>query len=91
MTRCLRLVAFDVDENQPEIVLPLANGLAETLPGAPTAVYHPDGIDVIDDISQIAFRPAIPQQVRNEINKYFQERLFRSFGSIRVVGEVDRH
>jgi hypothetical protein len=65
VTRCLKLAAFDVDENQPKIVLPLANGLAGTLPGAPTAVFHPDGIDVIDDTSQIDFRPSIPQKVRD--------------------------
>ena len=85
MTSCLKLVAFDTEEAQPSIVLPLSGTLNDALPGAPTAFLHQDGIDVVDDTSTIVYRPAVPHQIREEINAYFKDNPFRSFGSVRII------
>lgn len=86
INRCLRLIAYDTNEGQPQIVLPVADTLQRALPGAPCALLHPAGIVVIDDTSQITYSDGIAPQVRNQISAYFGQNLFRSFGSLRIFG-----
>lgn len=88
IARCLELITYDVPENQPGIVLPIADDLDTALPGAPTAFLHPDRFAVIDDTLQVAFAPGVPQAVQTEINAYFKGKVFRSFGSIQMVGRA---
>lgn len=85
VSHCLKLITYDTDEAQPTIVLPLSDALNEALPGAPTALLHEDGIDVIDDTSKISYRPAVSPQIQNAINTYFKDNLFKSFGSVRII------
>jgi hypothetical protein len=85
VAECLTLVTYDTDEAQPTIALPVASTLNDALPGAPTALVHADGIDIIDDTSKISFRSSVPQQVRSEIMAYFQGSPFKSFGSVRII------
>lgn len=90
IANCLVLIAYDVDDNEPGIVLPVPNpepGAIETaLPGAPTAFLHPDGHVEVDDTSQITFAAHIPDPIRSEVNTYFAQRIFKSFGCIRIIG-----
>jgi len=86
IARCLKLIAFDTDESQAQIVIPVSASLADALPGAPRALLHPAGFDVVDDVTAIAYPETVAPAIRKEISSYFAENLFRSFGSVRAIG-----
>jgi hypothetical protein len=86
ITRCLELVTYDVPENRPGIVLPIFDDLNTALPGAPMAFIVQDRFSVIDDTSRLTFAGGVPEPIRAEINAYFENRPFRSFGSIQMFG-----
>ena len=83
---CLELSRMTSLRIQTGIVLPLSNDLNKVLPGAPTAFLHPDRFAVIDNTRQIPFGQGVPEQIQTEINTYFNQRGFRSFGSIQMIG-----
>jgi hypothetical protein len=85
-TQCLELITYEVQGPQPDIVLPISNDLNTALPGAPIAFL--DRSAAIDDTWQIAFAPGVPEQVRTEVNTYFRQSAFRSFGSIQMPGRA---
>jgi hypothetical protein len=85
VSHCLHLVTYDTDESQSAIAIPLPDSLTKALPGAPTACLSDDGIDVIDDTAKIAYRPAVPRAIQAEIDTYFTQSHFKSFGSVRII------
>ena len=86
MSQCLELVAYDTDEAQATVVVPLPASLGSALPGAPTACVSGDGTDVIDDTAKISFRPSVPKGIQEEITAYFRDNPFKSFASVRIIG-----
>lgn len=84
--RCLDLITYDNEDDTTTIVLPIADSLNAALRGAPKAFVHPDGVDVIDDTLNIEHAAAVPAGIQSEINAYFKDHLFRSFGSVKVIG-----
>jgi len=84
VARCLELVAYDIAEDPPGIVLPVSDDQSTVLPGAPTALLN--RFAVIDDTSQITYAEGVPQSIRDQIGSYFRQKAFRSFGSIQING-----
>jgi hypothetical protein len=84
--QCLQSAVYDVNENRSGIFLPLFDDEGRTLPGAPTALGHPDGLAIIGDTANIVFTAATPDAVREAVKAYFRGKLFKSFASMRVVG-----
>lgn len=91
VNRCLELIVYDSHEDAPGIVLPLpdagVDALWGALPGAPTAfVDSTRRHAIIDDTSNIEFAQRVPDDIRTEIKQFLKKSLFRSFGSIQIVG-----
>ena len=86
ITRCLELIAYDTDEAQESIVVPLAEAPNLALPGAPAAFIDPDGVVVVNDTAKMEFRSEVSAQIQSEIKGYFKSSPFRSFGSVRIIG-----
>lgn len=84
VARCLELVTYDIAEDPPGIVLPVSDDPNTVLPGAPAALLN--RVAVIDDTLEIKYAQGVPQPIRDEIDTYFRQKTFRSFGSIQING-----
>ena len=86
---CLELVTYDNDNGSKDVVLPLPSGGSANLvlPGAPAALIGELPI-IIDDTSKISFPSGLADEVKVEMEKYFESKRksFKSFASLRVVG-----
>lgn len=87
--RCLELVAYDNDEIQRKLVLPLpkSGDVGDALPGAPTALLGDTPV-IIDNTHNIDYPRSIAPKAKEAMQAYLasKESRFKSFASLRVVG-----
>jgi hypothetical protein len=69
------------------IILPVARDYDRLLPGAPAAVFALGAATM--NLSQIEFRPGVPQQVQADIEAYFKRPTFKGVESVTSIAVQD--